>query len=195
MDRPPDITELLERAHAGDGDAQEQVARAVHAGLLRVARRLMANRRGPRDRPITLEPEELVNEAFIKLLEQRQKFENREHFFAIATRVMLRVLLDHHKARARQKRFGGQLRISLSALSTGSGPPPLAEIPELNLALDELRRLDPRATRVVELRGLWGLTSKQVADLIGLSKATVDRDWRFARAWLLTRLRGDKRRR
>ena len=193
MDRPPDITVLLERAHAGDGAAQEEIARAVHAGLLRVARRLMLNRPGPRDRPITFEPAELVNETFIKLLEQCQRFKNREHFFAIATRVMLRVLLDYHKARGRQKRFGGQLRISLSALGTGDDAPRVAEIPELDLALDELRRLDPRATRVVELRALWGLGAKEVAELLELSKATVDRDWRFARAWLLTRLRGGSR--
>lgn len=188
MRRGTDITTLLQRAHAGDGRALDGVARAVHADLLRCARRLIAARAGPPHRPITIEPAELVNETFLKLLEQRNEFHNREHFFAIATRVMLRVLLDYHKARSRRKRFGGQVRISLGALAEGDAVAPRTEVPDLLLALDELRGLEPRTARVVELRALWGLTASQVSEVLGVSRATVDRDWRFARAWLLSNL-------
>jgi RNA polymerase sigma factor (TIGR02999 family) len=190
LDPELDITALLQRAHAGEASAQDQVARAFQGDLLRRARRLMGGRPGARGRPITLEPADLVNETFLKLLEQRQRFENREHFFAIATRVMLRVLMDYHKARGRQKRFGGQLRLTLSALGPRGADPPRLEVPQLSLALDALGRLDPRALRVVELRALWGMTAEETAEILGLSKATVDRDWRFARAWLVTKLQG-----
>lgn len=188
MEKASDITLLLQRAHAGDAAALEGVARAVQADLLRVARRLMAAREGPRGRPITLEPAELVNETFLKLLQQRQEFQSRQHFFAIATRVMLRVLLDYHKARGRRKRFGGQLRLSLSALGAKDAAPPRAEVPELMLLLEKLGKLDPRAARVMELRALWELTSAETAEVLDVSRATVDRDWRFARAWLITNL-------
>jgi RNA polymerase sigma factor (TIGR02999 family) len=182
------ITTLLQRAHGGDGRALDAVARAVHGDLLRHARRLMAGRPGARGRPISIEPSDLVNETFLKLLEQRNEFRNREHFFAIATRVMLRVLLDYHKARGRRKRFGGQVRLSLGALAGRDAAALHTEVPDLLLALYELRRLEPRMARVVELRALWGLTAGQVAEVLTVSRATVDRDWRFARAWLLSHL-------
>lgn len=164
------------------------VARAVQSDLLRCARKLMAARPGPPGRPITLEPVELVNETFVKLLEQRTRLRDREHFFAIATRVMLRVLLDYHRARGRRKRAGATIHLSLGALGARGAAAPRAEVPEVVVALDGLGRLDPRAARVVELRVLWGLSKVETASVLGVSKATVERDWRFARAWLLANL-------
>lgn len=187
-DRPADITLLLARAHAGDARALDAVARAVQADLLRNARRLMAARPGAPNRPITLEPADLVNETFLKLLDQHAQFQNRQHFFAIATRVMLRVLLDYHKARNRRKRAGAVLHLSLSALGRRRAPPPKAKVPEIALAFEELERLDARAAQVAKLRALWGLSQTETAEVMGLSKATVDRDWRFARVWLAANL-------
>lgn len=190
MTEPGDLTVLLSRAHRGDAQALDELARAVHGVLERHARRLMDRHRGPRDRPVTLEPAELVNETFIKLLEQRNEFQNRQQFFAIATRVMLRVLIDYHKGRGRRKRFGGQLRVSLSALGSKGEAPPITELPDLVRALDDLEELDARLAQTVTLRVLWGMTSTEVAEVLDVSRATVDRDWRFARAWLATRLGG-----
>jgi RNA polymerase sigma factor (TIGR02999 family) len=164
------------------------VARAVQSDLLRCARRLIAARPGPPGRPITLEPAELVNETFLRLLEQRQRLRDRKHFFAIATRVMLRVLLDYHRARGRRKRAGGAIRLSLGALGTRGAEAPRAEVPDVGVALDALGELDQRAARVVELRVLWGLSRVETAEVLGVSKATVERDWRFARAWLMANL-------
>jgi len=188
MERTADITLLLERAHRGDSRALDAVARAVQGDLTRRARALIARHRGPRDRPPTLDSSDLVNETFLRLLEQRNEFHNRGHFFAIATQIMLRVLLDHHKAHARQKRFGGQLRVSLTGLPD-AGAPEGADVPDLVRALEELARMDARLAQVAQLRGLWGLTAAETATLLGVSRATVDRDWRFARAWLATRLK------
>jgi RNA polymerase sigma factor (TIGR02999 family) len=182
MDEPSEITQLLARAYAGDARALDALARAVQADLLRHARRLIAARPGPAHRAVTLEPAELVNETFLKLLEQRAEFRNRGHFFAIATRVMLRVLLDYHRRRARGKRAG--ISLSLGALSTRGAPAAQADVGRVAAVLEALGRLDARAARVAELRALWGLSQAEIAVLLGVSKTTIDRDWRFARAWL-----------
>jgi RNA polymerase sigma factor (TIGR02999 family) len=186
----PAITVLLQRAHRGDAAALDAVTRAVQSDLEGHARRLLAGHRGPRDRPVTLEPRDLVQETFLKLLEQRNEYQNRQHFFAIATRVMLRALIDYHKTHGRQKRFGGQVRVSLSALDARGADPPITAVPDLVAALEELERMDPRLAEAVQLRALWGMTALEAADVLGVSRATVDRDWRFARAWLATRLAG-----
>lgn len=188
MDNPGEITLLLHRAHQGDADAFDAVARAVYRDLLLRARRLIARRRGSGRMTITLEPADLVQETFLKLPAQRTRFRNRQHFYAIATRVMLRVLLDYHKARTRRKRDGGQFRVSLSALGPKEAVAPHATVPEVVLALDELERLDPRLAQVVQLRVLWGMTVAETAEVVGASASTIQRDWRFARSWLADRL-------
>jgi RNA polymerase sigma factor (TIGR02999 family) len=188
MRSPPDITLLLEKAHRGDREALNAVARVVHSGLLRQARGLLTRRAAGAGGSITLEPAELVNETFLKLLQQRRQFRNRRHFFAVATTVMLRVLLDYHKARMRQKRAAKRVRISLGALGAAHAVEPSTEIPDLVAALEELERLDPRAAQILKLRVLWGLSVKEIGEVVGVSRSTVDRDWLFARTWLAANL-------
>lgn len=183
-----DITTLLQRAHGGDATAFDELANAVHPDLLRQARRLLGPHRRLAGGPPSLESGELVNETVMKLLEQRGAYRNRQHFFAIAKRLMNRALIDYYKARRRFKRFGGQARVSMSALGNHEAPPADSASPDLIRAMDELERLDPRLAQVVLLHVQWGLSSNEVAEVLGTSKSTVDRDWRFARSWLATRL-------
>lgn len=188
MNDLPSITTLLDRAHGGDQGALEELARLVHGDLLKLANRLMYHRYGARTQQLTLEPAALVNETFMKLLEQRTEFKNRSHFFAIATRVMLRVLADYHKSRHRQKRGGHQVRVSLSVLDREGEIGPSAEIPAVLEALEKLEELDPRLAKVTKLRVLWGLSLTEISEMLGVSRSTIDRDWRFARKWLAANL-------
>lgn len=188
MEEPADITPLLERAQTGDAGAMDEVARRVHADLLRLARKLIAREpRGGRG-PLTLDTSALVNETFIKLLQQRGRWKNREHFFAIATRAMVRVLLDYHRARGRGKREGRAIRVSLGALGVKEAVAPSLAIPDLQSMLEALETADTRAARVARLRIFWGLENDEIADVLGVSRSTVDRDWRFASAWIKSRL-------
>ena len=191
MDDERDITPLLQRAHEGDQEALEELARIVHEDLVRLANKLTYGRYGAEVRTWTLEPSALVNETFIKLLQQRGEYKNREHFFAIATKIMVRVLLDYHKSKKRQKRGRDQVRVSLSALGRdrAGAVDPVTDIPNLAAALEKLEALDQRAAKVVKLRALWGLNPAEVADVMGLSRSTIDREWRFARKWLAANLR------
>lgn len=188
MKEPDEITPLLERAHAGDPKALDEVARRVHADLSRLARKLTAREERRGRGPLTLETSALVNETFIKLLQQRERWKNREHFFAIATRAMVRVLLDYHRARARGKRGGRAIRVSLSALGVKEAIQPALAIPDLEAVFASLAEADPRAARVARLRVLWGLDNDEISDVLAISRSTVDRDWRFAAAWIKARL-------
>jgi RNA polymerase sigma-70 factor (ECF subfamily) len=187
VEERPDITLLLRRAHEGDRDAIDEVARAVEADLARRARGIISGQRRA-GKPVSLEPTDLVNETFLKLLQQRTRYRDRRHFFAIATRIMLRVLMDYHKARMRQKRAGGRIRISLSALGSAHAVKPDTDVPLLVEALEKLEHLDPRACRVLKLRALWGLSVEEIGEVLAVSRSTVDRDWKFARTWLAANL-------
>ena len=189
MDERVAITPLLERAYEGDRKAMDEVARFVHEDLVRLATRVLARGGGKPVRSVTLDPAALVNETFVRLLQQRKRWANRRHFFAIATRIMLRVLADYHRSRARGKRAGAQIQLSLGALERGTTAKPASvEIPLVALALEQLEDLDPRAARVAKLRVLWGLEIEDIAQMLGVSRSTVDREWRFARSWLASRL-------
>jgi RNA polymerase sigma factor (TIGR02999 family) len=188
LKEPAEITPLLERAHSGDRAALDEVARRVHADLLRLARKLTAREARLGRGPLTLETRALVNETFIKLLQQRARWKNREHFFAIATRAMVRVLLDYNRARGRSKRGGRMIRVSLSALGAKEAIPPSAAVTDLQAVLTSLEETDARAARVAKLRILWGLENDEIADVLGVSRSTIDRDWRFAGAWIKARL-------
>jgi RNA polymerase sigma factor (TIGR02999 family) len=137
---------------------------------------------------VTLEPAALVNETVLKLIEHPRSFENRRHFYAYATRVMLRVLIDYQRRRAAEKRGGDRVRVTLSALSS-SPEPAVTSAVELAEVLDRLAALDERKAEVVQLRVFWGLELKEIASTLGVSTATVDRDWRFARRWLAWELK------
>lgn len=187
MEPRSDITPLLERAHAGDAQALNEVARRVQSDLERLASKLLG--KGPGLRSVTLDPAALVNETFVRLLQQRKRWVNRAHFFAIATRVMLRVLADHRRARGRGKRFGVQIQLSLGALGRrGVQEPPNVEAALAAREMDLLEEAEPRAGKVAKLRVLWGLELDEIAEVLGVSRSTVDREWRFARRWLVARL-------
>lgn len=165
------------------------VAALVHGDLVRLARRVLRRHRGSTPVTITLDPASLVNETFVKLLQQRKRWVNREHFFAIATRIMLRVLADYDRARRRGKRAGTRVHLSLDRLAGKRGAAPAAVgIPAVASALEKLEATDPRAARVAKLRLLWGFDNDEIAEVLGISRSSVDRDWRFARAWLVAKL-------
>lgn len=186
-DPPGRVTRLLAAWRGGDDGASEELARQVYPELCRIARRcLVRERRGH-----TLEPAALVHEVYLRLAAQRDfAFANRAHFFAIAARLMRRVLVDHERRRRRLRRAGGALRVTL--------PPDLAslrrptELRELDAALERLSRIDPRRAAMIELRFFGGLTLDETAEALGCSRRTVAYDWRLARAWLIRELGGPR---
>jgi RNA polymerase sigma-70 factor, ECF subfamily len=185
------ITELLHAWSAGDARASDDLARLVYAELRRQARRAL-RREGEGH---TLQPTALVHEAWLRLDSQHDAgWESRTQFFAVAAQTMRRVLVDHARTRHALKRGGARVQITLSdvdrerAASDDSGTREAAVHAIDLLALDEaLRRLaalDPRKARLVELRYFAGLSIPEAADALGVSAATVGREWAVARAWL-----------
>ena len=185
-----DITVLLRDAHDGRDGAVDELMDRVYADLERIALKHLSRRFGDKAGSVTLEPAALVNESFLRLIKQRKSYNNRSQFFAIATRVMLRVLVDYQRRQLTARRGGEHERISLPL----DGRPDPAPAPggsdsigveSLTAALERLEALDARQAEVVKLRVVWGLEVRQIAHALGLSPSTVKRDWRFARAWLM----------
>lgn len=184
----PTLTELLRAAQAGDSVAQDEAARVVYAELRRLASLYLERERDDH----TLQPTALVNEAYIRLLGQETPWRNRSHFFGIAAQMMRRVLVDHARRDAADRRD----RASTVRLDD-AGPLPL-DVPldvqaviDVHDALSELERMDPRQARVVELKFFVGLPLEEVADVMGISAATASREWALARRWLQHRLRSE----
>ena len=181
---PTDISALIERHRNGDGAAFDELMTALYEELRRLAAyHLRAERSGH-----TLQPTALVHEAYIRLCgREAPAWESRAHFMALAARVMRNVLVDHARARATDKRAGLNAQVELEealAVADSQGVDMLV----LDEALGQLADLDPDLCRVVELRCFGGLTVPEVAETLGVSRATVDRDWATARAWLRRRL-------
>ena len=181
-----DVTRLLGELRGGRDELFPELVDAVQVELRSLAARHLA-----RERPgHTLQPTALVNEAFLKLVDQRdQSWASKSHFLAIASTAMRRVLLEHARARLADKRGGGAERVTLfEAASVGE------ERPEALIALDEaLERfagIDPDGARIVELRWFGGLSVQEVADVLGVSTRTVERGWRVAAAWLREQVEG-----
>lgn len=173
-----DVTQLLDRWSSGDKDALEELTPMVYNELKRVARRQMMKERSDH----TLESTALVHEAYLRLVDQKQtKWQSRAHFFAVASEMARRILVDYAKARNAKKRGGPKVSLEES-------PEPFinqdSDIIAVNDALDELAKLDPRQARIVELRYFGGLTIEETAEVIGVSTPTVKRDWLVARAFL-----------
>ena len=180
MTAPGDITELLHAHAAGDVDALDRLLPQVYDELRRIA-----GARLRRERPDhTLHATEIVHEAFLKLVPlERVDWRNRAHFFAIASRAMRNVLVDHAVRRGTAKRGGGMVAVPLEDVPQASERP-LDDLIALSRALDDLERIDERQARVVECRFFGGLNLDETAEALGISPATVSRDWTFARAWL-----------
>lgn len=181
-DRDPlDVTALLRRWQAGDAAALHEVIEAVHADLHRLAQRQMRRERAGH----TLQTSALINEAYLRLLDQRRvTWSNREHFFAVSARIMRRILVDHARSRGYRKRGGGAVHVPLEPDVAVVGSEPSADLIALDAALTRLEAEDARKARVVELRYFGGLTVEEIAKVLEIAPATVARDWSFARAWL-----------
>ncbi|HRQ63309.1 MAG TPA: ECF-type sigma factor [Xanthomonadaceae bacterium] len=183
-----EITALLGAWRSGDSAAENELMALLYPRVLAMAGRHLDRLSGP----ITLQAGDLANEAFIKLFGQREpRWQNRQHFLAIAARVVRRVVLDHLKGRSCDKRGGGALRITLDRVAENAASPGVEPADALNLesALAELEREDPESVRLIELRYFAGLSVEEAADVLGVSVSTAVRNWRAARAWLHARLR------
>lgn len=186
--RPPgrdDLTRLLQEWGDGSRDAVDDLLPLVWSQLRRLAAGYMRRER-PRH---TLQVTELVNEAYVRLAEQRDvRWQNRSQFFALAAQAMRRVLVDHARQRARHKRGAGIVVVPLDE-ARDAGPSRSLDLVRLDDALTELERLDPRQSRVVELRYFVGLSIAETASVLGLSVSTVKREWETARMFLTHQVR------
>jgi RNA polymerase sigma factor (TIGR02999 family) len=188
MSQPGEVTVLLTAWRNGNRDALERLISIVYEDLRRMAVRYMeAEHPGH-----TLQATALVHEAYLRLTrEQDRTWADRAHFFAVSAQIMRNLLVDHARATASVKRGGGAEELSLDQAPDLSVPEP-EETLALDAALSRLATLDPRASRIVELRYFVGLNIEEVASVMGLSERTVTRDWQTAKAWLRAELRGWK---
>lgn len=181
----PEITHLLNAWCQGDQSALEQLAPVVESELRRLAR-VYLSKEGPDN---VLQPTALVNEAYLRLIEwSAVEWQNRAHFYAVAAKMMRRVLVNQAVAQHRQKRGGGTILVSLA--NAGVAADRSADVIALDDALESLAKFDDRKSRIVELRFFGGLTAEETAEVLGISARTVHREWDLARAWLFRELRG-----
>lgn len=178
-----DVTRLLDELREGTPGAADRLAGRVYEELHRIA--VNALRREGAGH--TLQPTELVDEAFVRLIGQRStSWQNRSHFYSIAARAIRRILVDHARRRRSIKRDAG-VQVTLDD-SLGETRPDTLDLIALDIALEQLEALSERQARVVELRFFGGLDVEEIAQSLDISEATVKRDWTFARAFLLQSL-------
>jgi RNA polymerase sigma factor (TIGR02999 family) len=185
MGGPPGITELLIDWNNGSAEALQKLMPMVETELRRIAANHMR-----RERPgHTLQTSALVNEAYLKLIDQRQvRWENRSHFFALASQLMRRILLDHARSQSRAKRGGDAVHVGLDEVTVIS-PQKSETLIALDEALTRLAEFDPRKSKIVEMRFFGGLTVDEVAEVLGIAPITVMLHWRLAKAWLQKEVR------
>jgi RNA polymerase sigma factor (TIGR02999 family) len=196
MAEPIPVTDTFLRWRSGDASALDDLLPRVYDELRALADAYMRRERAGH----TLQPTALVHEAFLRLLRLPPgSVQNRVHFFALAAQAMRRILADHARKHRAAKRGGNAVRVPLELVEGGPGPAvaPAAgaaasevAADDLDTALEDLAKLDPRQARVVELRFFGGLSIEETAEVLGVSPATVKRDWLVARAWLHRELRG-----
>ena len=179
------ITELLVEWSQGDQAALDRLAPLVYEELRRMARTYLRGERPDH----TLQATALVHEAYLRLVDQRRvSWQNRAHFFGIASQMMRRILVNHAAARAAAKRGGGARKLALDEAAGLAGGREV-ELIALDEALKELEKLDQRQSRIVELRYFGGLSLEETAEALDLSPATVKREWSTARLWLRRRMK------
>ncbi|HKB03738.1 MAG TPA: ECF-type sigma factor [Gemmataceae bacterium] len=179
-----ELTAILDRLRAGDPRAAGELFDRVYAELRRMAAAQVAAERAGH----TLNATALVHEAYLRLFPgPAPAFADRAYFFAAAASAMRRVRVDHARARGADKRGGGQRRVELDS-NIADAPGPDLDLVALDEALDKLAAKDPARAKLVELRFFAGLTMPQVAEVLGVSLATAERHWAYARAWLLAEL-------
>ena len=180
----PDVTSLLKRLAGGHQDAASELIPVIYRELHRLAARHLRHERPDH----TLQPTALVNEAYIKLVAQRNDWQSRAHFFAVASNLMRRILVDYARRNLRAKRGGGNAKLSLDEVLLVA-----PDRPDKMLALDEsltrLEKMDARQARIIELRYFGGLTVDEVGKILALSTTTVRREWTSAKAWLYGELK------
>jgi RNA polymerase sigma factor (TIGR02999 family) len=187
MNKPPpnEITERLIAWGAGDRAALDQLLPVVYQEL----RRMAGNYLRQENPGHTLQPTALVHEAWLRLIDQaRVDWRNRAQFFGVAAQMMRRILVDHAKAKHREKRGGDAVKLSLDDVINLSRER-AADLIALDDALNELTRVDERKSRVVELRYFGGFTVEEIAQILEVSPETVMRDWKLAKAWLYQQIR------
>jgi RNA polymerase sigma-70 factor (ECF subfamily) len=174
------ITELILAWGNGDKEAINQLIPLIYSELHRLAARYMRRENAGH----TLQTTALVNEAYCKLVDQKNvQWQNRAHFFGIAAQAMRRILVDHARSRSRLKRGGDAKKISLDE-SALIPQPEVKELISLDDALTRLAQFDPQKSRIVEMKFFGGLSMEEIAEVEKVSKSTIEREWRKAKAWL-----------
>jgi RNA polymerase sigma factor (TIGR02999 family) len=181
---PGEVTQILLEFRQGNRDAQDRLIPLVYRELRRIAGAHLRRETAEH----SLQPTALVHEAYLRLIDIRQvEWQDRAHFFSIASTLMRRILVDHARARGANKRGSGSETLELDE-NLLSAPGRSPEILALDDALTQLATLDQRQAKIVELRFIVGLTEEEIAEVLGMSVRTVKRDWRFAKAWLYKEL-------
>ncbi len=185
MSPTENVTQLLMKWSEGDETALEQLMPLVYSELRRLASNYLRRERQNH----TLQPTALVNEAYLKLVDQRKpRWQNRAQFYGVAAQMMRRILVDHARQNKAVKR-GGSEQQRLSITSAGQlGEKPDIDLLALHEALEELKTFDSQQERIVELKFFGGLSIDETAEVLGIGHATVERDWKMARAWLRRKL-------
>ena len=183
-----EATKILSEVTSGDASATERLFQLLYDDLHSLAAQFLR-----REKPgHTLQPTALLHEAYMKLIDQsRVDWKGKTHFFAVGAQVMRRVLVDHARGRQRAKRGGGRQRITLDE-EVALSPQRDEDLLAMDEALAKLAELNPRQATIVEMRFFGGLTVAEVADVLGVSKRTVENDWTMVRAWLRRELSQDE---
>ena len=183
-----DVTQLVEAATRGDAHAADELLPLVYDELRRLAQSHLS--REPAG--LTLQPTALVHEAYLRLIDQRQvDWKNRAQFVGLAAMMMRRVLVNYAREHIAMKRGGDAQRVTLS-VSNEPGVEPAVDLIGLHDALGKLEAIDPRKSRIVELKFFGGLTTEEIGEVMQLSPATVKREWSFSKAWLYDAMGGEQ---
>lgn len=183
---PGEVTELLQLWSDGSAEARDELFPVIYHELRRIAASYLRRERGD-----TLQPTALVHEAYLRLIDQRAPWQNRSHFFGIASQMMRRILVDRARARRMRKRSGQWSRVTLNEQAAVGGPADV-DVIDLDDALTRLAEFDPRKSQVAELRFFAGLSLEEIGEVLGISPQTAERDWQAARAWLWKTLSGSR---
>lgn len=190
VDPRGEVTQLLEKIESGDDSARTRLLEVAYEELRSMAGQLMKRERADH----TLQPTALLNEAALRLLNENalSRMANRSYFFGTMANAMRRVLVDHARARSVAKRGGGEAKVPLDIAIDILEQTHKFDLQEMDEALSELEKLDPRQAEIITLRFFGGFEMQAIADQLDVSLSTVEKDWRFARAWLRKQLREEE---
>lgn len=187
MSDSENITLLLNRWNDGNDNALDELLPIVYSELRRIARNQMRWQASGH----TLQTTELIHEAYLKLSKQDEhKWNNREHFFGVAAKAMRHILVDYARKKNREKRGGNQIQVTLDDQSAADSNQSV-QIIALDEALQKLAETDKRKVEIVEMKYFGGMTFDEISNALDVSTKTIQRDWRFARMWLLREIQGD----